>query len=70
MDVDEGSDKDLDLCTYKDNHGRYEPRHVISNSDFQQCSILTSLNSDEPVQPPFKLRNSKIIDVESVAEHS
>ena len=26
---------------------------------FQQCGILTSADSDEPVQPPFKLRNSK-----------
>ena len=26
--------------------------------DFQQCGILTSVDSDEPVQPPFKLRNS------------
>ena len=27
--------------------------------DFQQCGILTSVDSDEPVQSPFKLRNSK-----------
>ena len=27
--------------------------------DFQQCGILTSMDSDDPVQPPFKLRNSK-----------
>ena len=27
--------------------------------DFQQCGILTSADSDEPVHPPFKLRNSK-----------
>ena len=27
--------------------------------DFKQCGILTSVDSDEPVQPPFKLRNSK-----------
>ena len=27
--------------------------------DFQQCGILSSADSDEPVQPPFKLRNSK-----------
>ena len=26
--------------------------------DFQQCGILTSVDSDEPVQPAFKLRNS------------
>ena len=29
-----------------------EPRHDISN-------ILTSVDSDEPLQPPFKLRSSK-----------
>ena len=27
--------------------------------DFQQCGILTNVDSDEPVQPPLKLRNSK-----------
>ena len=27
--------------------------------DFQQCGILRSVDSDEPMQPPFKLRNSK-----------
>ena len=26
--------------------------------DFQQCGILTWIDSDVPVQPPFKLRNS------------
>ena len=25
---------------------------------FQQCGILTSVYSEEPVLPPFKLRNS------------
>ena len=25
--------------------------------DFQQCGILTRVNLDQPVQPPFKLRN-------------
>ena len=29
--------------------------------DFQQCGILTSVDSDEPVQPSFKLRNSKML---------
>ena len=28
--------------------------------DFQQCGILTSIDSDEPLQPPFRHRNSKI----------
>ena len=27
--------------------------------DFQQCGILTNEDSNEPVQPCFKLRNSK-----------
>ena len=29
-----------------------------SRRDFQQCGILISVDSDKPVQPPFKLRNS------------
>ena len=31
--------------------------------DFQQRGILTCVDSDEPVQPPFKLRNSKFCSV-------
>ena len=27
--------------------------------DFQHCGILTSVDSDKPEQPPFKLTNSK-----------
>ena len=27
--------------------------------DFQQCGILTSVDSDEPIQPACKLRNSE-----------
>ena len=34
--------------------------------DFQQCGILTSVDSDEPVQPPFKLSNSKWCSVSSL----
>ena len=34
--------------------------------DFQQCGILTGVDSEEPVQPPFKLRNSKLCSVSSV----
>ena len=34
--------------------------------DFQQCGILTYIDSDEPVQPPFKLRNSKLCLVSSL----
>ena len=34
--------------------------------DFQQCDVLTSVNSDEPVKPPFKIRNSKWCSVSSL----
>ena len=34
-------------------------RHRAATRDFQQCGILTSVDSDEPVQPPVKLRNIK-----------
>ena len=34
--------------------------------DFQQCGILISVDSDEPVQPPFELRNSKCCSVSSL----
>ena len=33
--------------------------------DFQQFDILTSVDSDEPVQPPVKLSNSKWCSVRS-----
>ena len=28
--------------------------------DFQQCGILTCVNADEPVQPPFKLSQNAV----------
>ena len=34
--------------------------------DFQQCDLLTSVDSDEHVQPPFKLRNSNWCSVSSL----
>ena len=34
--------------------------------DFQQCGILTCVDSDEPVQPPFKRRDSKCCSVSSL----
>ena len=33
--------------------------------DFQQCDILASVDSDESVQPSFKLRYSKCCSVSS-----
>ena len=35
--------------------------------DFQQCGILTWMDSDKPVQSPFKLRNSNCCSVSSLA---
>ena len=32
---------------------------LFETYDFQQYDILTSVDAGEPVQPPFKLRNSK-----------
>ena len=50
-------------------HSTTEPLHSSLTSlgsinwavacDFQQCGILTSVDSDEHVKPPFKLRTSK-----------
>ena len=37
-------------------------------SDFQQCVILTSVDLDEPVQPPFMIRAAN--GVQSVAKQS
>ena len=34
--------------------------------DFQQCGILTSVDSEQPVQPPFRLRNLKWCSVSSL----
>ena len=35
---------------------RQQTANCAATCDFQQCGILTSVNSDEPVQPPLKLR--------------
>ena len=37
-----------------------------SACDFQQSGILTGVDSDEPLQPPFKLRNTKWCSVSSL----
>ena len=48
----------------------YEPRHVISNNVVFDKSL--SVDSDEPVQPPVKLRNSKCcsVSISTVREYS
>ena len=41
------------ICAWKPMQCKY---NMSCACDFQQCGILTSVDSDEPVQPPFKLR--------------
>ena len=36
-----------------------KPIALLSIFEFQKCGILTSVDLDEPVQPPFKVRNYK-----------
>ena len=43
---------DIDYKTY------IPPLKCAATCDFQQCGILTFIDSDEPVQPPVKLRDS------------
>ena len=57
----------------KSSFKRQKARLVITENgkwavtfDFQQCGILTSVDSDEHVQPPFKFRNSKWCSVSSL----
>ena len=50
-----------------------EPFHTknwATPCDFQQCGILTSVDSDEPVQSALKLRNSKWCSVSSLTTTS
>ena len=45
---------------------RYGLKIWASACDFQQCGILTCVHLDDPLQPPFKLRNSKLCSVSSL----
>ena len=44
----------------------FQHQAMTMTHDFQQCGILTCVYSDEPVQPSFKLRNSKLYSVSSL----
>ena len=39
--------------------GRYDETFAGEDGDFQQRDFLTSVVSDEHMQPPFRLRTSK-----------
>ena len=43
-----------------------DPLFEPEKRDFQQCGILTSVDSDEAAQPPFKLSNSKCCSFSSL----
>ena len=49
------------------NHNWWVSTEHQMSRDFQQCGILTSVDSGEPVQSPFKLRNSKWCSVISLS---
>ena len=50
----------VNVCCKRLRRFRRIPQDICAATcDFQQCGILTRADSDEPVQPPFKLRNSK-----------
>ena len=55
------ADKFYDLFVY------FRKKHTwAATCDFQQCCLLTSVDPDKPVQPPFKLRKSKWCSVSSL----
>ena len=47
------------LQRLKQSSGTEMHHNLAVTSDVQQCGIWTSVDSDEPVQPPFKLINLK-----------
>ena len=47
-----------------------EWKHIWAvTCDFRKCGILTCVDTDEPVQPPLKLRNTKWCSVSSFNNH-
>ena len=55
-------------ASYNDHHNKRYHFYIkwAMTCDLQQCGILTCVDSDEPVQPPLKLRNSKLCSVSSL----
>ena len=47
------------LCSLSFRSSQFSLHNMSVTCDFQQCGVLTSLDSDQPERPPFKLRNSK-----------
>ena len=52
--------------TLEELESEYIIKKIAMTCNFQQCGILTGVDSDEPLQPPFMLRNSKWCSVSSL----
>ena len=53
-------------ATFVTDHIRLTRGKRAVTCDFQQCGILTRVVSNEPVQPHFTLRKSKVCSVSSL----
>ena len=61
------STKDLPLMITGQLDLKYEYKNKWAGArDFQHCGIFTSVDSDKPVQSPFKLRNYKCCSASSL----
>ena len=49
----------IDQDQAKQNYSPVSGSKLVVTCDLEQCDILTSVDLDEPVQSPFKIRNSK-----------
>ena len=52
--------------TLEELESEYIIKKIAMTCNFKQCGILTGVDSDEPLQPPFMLRNSKWCSVSSL----
>ena len=60
LDADSPNNEIVTYVFTSGNEGKFK---WAATCNFQQCGILTSVDSDEPVQPPVKLRNSKCCSI-------
>ena len=49
----------IDMASLNPIGVRLHLNKYAATCDFQQCGIFTSVDSDEPMRSPVKLRNSK-----------
>ena len=67
-DIQSEARKEIMLLTFSVSETNYcdKKSKWAATCDCQQCGILTSVDSDEPMQPPLKLRNSKWFSISSL----